>query len=162
MDDGRGLPVYIRLCAHGVAAGLAIGLVGSIATLPLGHSAISLGYATWPITLVSLVWFLNLFNFMDGIDGIAVSEAVFMSAAGGALAVLNRARRSVCGFRTAELAAGQNVHGRCGQWIFGLCHRRVCAGHNRLRYAVGLDMDTAFGHVSYRRHSHAAASAFAR
>ena len=30
-----------------------------------------------------LVWFLNLFNFMDGTDGIAASEAVFVSGALG-------------------------------------------------------------------------------
>jgi Fuc2NAc and GlcNAc transferase len=29
-----------------------------------------------------LVWLLNLFNFMDGIDGIAASEAIFVSSAG--------------------------------------------------------------------------------
>jgi Fuc2NAc and GlcNAc transferase len=30
---------------------------------------------------ILLVWFLNLFNFMDGTDGIAASEAVFVSSA---------------------------------------------------------------------------------
>jgi len=37
-------------------------------------------YGYFPGTLL-LVWFLNLFNFMDGTDGIAASEAVFVSAA---------------------------------------------------------------------------------
>ena len=91
MDDRRGLPVYLRLCAHFVAAGVAAGFVGSIESLTIGQTTISLGYARWPVTLISVVWFLNLFNFMDGIDGIATSEAVFMSAAGAMLAALNGA-----------------------------------------------------------------------
>lgn len=91
MDDRQGVPVYVRLCAHCVAAGIAIGLVGSIDSLPIGHVVVPLGSAAWLVTLISIVWFLNLFNFMDGIDGIAVSEAVFMSAAGGVLAGINGA-----------------------------------------------------------------------
>jgi Fuc2NAc and GlcNAc transferase len=91
LDDRKGLSVRLRLCAHAVAAGLAVGLVGSIQSLPLGQTVLSLGHAGLPITLISLVWFLNLFNFMDGIDGIAVSEAVFMNCAGGVLAASNGA-----------------------------------------------------------------------
>jgi Fuc2NAc and GlcNAc transferase len=37
---------------------------------------------------VGLVWVLNLFNFMDGIDGIAGSEAVFIGLGGAALVVV--------------------------------------------------------------------------
>lgn len=33
-----------------------------------------------PITLLFLVWIINAYNFMDGIDGMAVSGAVFVSA----------------------------------------------------------------------------------
>jgi Fuc2NAc and GlcNAc transferase len=101
MDDRQGVPVYVRLCAHCVAAGLAIGLVGSIESLPIGHVVVPLGYAAWLVTLISIVWFLNLFNFMDGIDGIAISEAIFMSAAGGLLAGINGAPP---GFVVAMLA----------------------------------------------------------
>jgi Fuc2NAc and GlcNAc transferase len=91
LDDRRGLPVYLRLCAHFVAAGVAAGLVGSIESLTIGKTVIFLGYARWPVTVISVVWFLNLFNFMDGIDGIAISEAVFIGAAGAVLAALNGA-----------------------------------------------------------------------
>jgi Fuc2NAc and GlcNAc transferase len=50
-----------------------------------------LGYVSYAITLAAVVWFLNLFNFMDGIDGLAISEAIFMSFGAGALAALNGA-----------------------------------------------------------------------
>ena len=38
----------------------------------------------WSVGLVALflVWLLNLFNFMDGIDGIAASETIFVSCTG--------------------------------------------------------------------------------
>jgi Fuc2NAc and GlcNAc transferase len=95
VDDRRGLPVYLRLCAHCAAAALATGLIGSIESLPLGQSVISLGYGAWLFTILSIIWFLNLFNFMDGIDGIAISEAIFMSGAGGVLAAVNGAPAGV-------------------------------------------------------------------
>ncbi len=57
------------------------------------------GWVTWwlmpevsllwaAITAIGLAWFLNLYNFMDGIDGIAAGEAAFLSAAVGLLSGL--------------------------------------------------------------------------
>ena len=40
-------------------------------------------------SLVTTVWFINLYNFMDGIDGLAGMEAVFVSAAAGFLLLIN-------------------------------------------------------------------------
>jgi Fuc2NAc and GlcNAc transferase len=37
---------------------------------------------------LGIMWVLNLFNFLDGIDGIAATEAVFMTCAGGAAGVI--------------------------------------------------------------------------
>jgi Fuc2NAc and GlcNAc transferase len=91
LDDRWRLPVYLRLSAHCAAAGLAIGLIGSMQSVSIGQTMVYLGYAAWPVTFVSIVWFLNLFNFMDGIDGLAISEAVFISGAGGILAAQNGA-----------------------------------------------------------------------
>lgn len=42
------------------------------------HSALFIFF----IVLLSLVWVLNIFNFMDGIDGIASSEAIFIAVSG--------------------------------------------------------------------------------
>jgi Fuc2NAc and GlcNAc transferase len=52
------------------------------------------------IALLTLVWVANLFNFMDGIDGIAGSEAVFVSGAG---ALLNWSRGGSVGLTAAML-----------------------------------------------------------
>ena len=46
----------------------------------------------YPVLLLVILWWINLFNFMDGIDGLAGSQAVFMLLAGaGLLAWLNPA-----------------------------------------------------------------------
>ena len=44
----------------------------------------------YPLLLLVILWWINLFNFMDGIDGLAGSQAVFMLLSGaGLLAWLN-------------------------------------------------------------------------
>jgi Fuc2NAc and GlcNAc transferase len=91
LDDRRGLPAFLRLLAHCAAAGIAVEFIGAVKSLGVGHSAVNFGYAAWPMSVVGIVWFLNLFNFMDGIDGIAISQALFMSLAGAALAAINGA-----------------------------------------------------------------------
>ena len=84
-DDCRPLPWPVRLAAQTLAAGwllVAIGMpyVPWLAFLP--EAAL---LALW---LAALVWLLNLYNFMDGIDGIAAAEAAFVAGAGLLLAWL--------------------------------------------------------------------------
>ena len=76
IDDLRGLSPGVRLVAQGVA--VTIGILA----LP-AHS----GLGTWsgPALYFSAIglmwiWWINLFNFMDGIDGLAVSEAAAICA----------------------------------------------------------------------------------
>ena len=69
------------------------------------------------------LWFINLFNFMDGIDGLAGSEAIAVAL--GYLALLTYAGLEDPFWRLAlviaavgrrlsvlELASGQGLHGR--------------------------------------------------
>jgi UDP-N-acetylmuramyl pentapeptide phosphotransferase/UDP-N-acetylglucosamine-1-phosphate transferase len=72
IDDLRGLPPIPRLLAQGAA--VAIGL----SALPGTQNALQvwIGPAFYLIGIALLwVWWINLFNFMDGIDGLAGSEA---------------------------------------------------------------------------------------
>lgn len=81
LDDLRGLPPLIRLVAQ--AAAVATGL----AALPAqaGADTAWLGSAAaLPILGVVWLWWVNLYNFMDGIDGIAGCETA--AIAGGLLA----------------------------------------------------------------------------
>lgn len=68
LDDVRGLPVALRFLAHFVAA---------VACL------LALGLTGWALLLVTLavVWITNLYNFMDGADGLAGGMATIGFAA---------------------------------------------------------------------------------
>lgn len=70
-DDRRSLPVGRRMAAQGaaVAAGLA---AASQWPAPLGGAVPA--PLLWPLLALGWVWFMNLFNFMDGIDGITGVE----------------------------------------------------------------------------------------
>lgn len=76
-DDFRTLPPAIRLAAHFGAAGLAVW------QLP-DHALVLQGLLPLPIdrmlTVLGLVWMTNLYNFMDGINGIAGAEAIAILA----------------------------------------------------------------------------------
>lgn len=72
IDDLRGLSPTPRLLAQLVAVGL-----GMTALMPVGlvfHGWLTTGLDVAAVGLLWL-WFVNLFNFMDGIDGLAGSEA---------------------------------------------------------------------------------------
>ena len=82
LDDRWHLPASARLGVHLAAAIWAVILLGGISEKALGNWGM---HGLWPgraIAVLILVWATNLFNFMDGLDGIAGSEAVFMSGAG--------------------------------------------------------------------------------
>jgi UDP-N-acetylmuramyl pentapeptide phosphotransferase/UDP-N-acetylglucosamine-1-phosphate transferase len=72
IDDLRGLSPAIRLLTQLGAVGL-----GVIALIPVGR--VFLGWPPAGLDAVAVgllwLWFINLFNFMDGIDGLAGSEA---------------------------------------------------------------------------------------
>src|SRR5690606_22568454 len=67
LDDWRSLPVEVRLPAHAAAA-LVFLLAAGGNELP--------GIAVTSIALLAIVWMANLFNFMDGADGLAGGMAV--------------------------------------------------------------------------------------
>ncbi len=81
-NDRQDIAFQWRLAAHLAAAVLLVMLVPS-AMFIFG------GAVPWLldrlIGVIALAWFINLYNFMDGIDGIAGTET--MSLAGGALAL---------------------------------------------------------------------------
>ena len=81
VDDRHSLPASVRLCAHVLAAGIFLIWMyrQSAPWLPaVGFGNVWVGALC---ALFALTWSTNLFNFMDGIDGLAGSEAVFVTAA---------------------------------------------------------------------------------
>lgn len=78
LDDIRGIPVFVRLAAHAVAA-VAIVLAGDLAFYHLDFPFWELALPAWVAvagSILYLIWMLNLYNFMDGIDGLAGGMAV--------------------------------------------------------------------------------------
>jgi Fuc2NAc and GlcNAc transferase len=84
MDDHGHIAPGWRLLAHFFAAGWALTWLGGLPPLPVFGSTLALGWPGHLILMFYLVWLLNLYNFMDGIDGIACIEAISVCI-GGAL-----------------------------------------------------------------------------
>jgi Fuc2NAc and GlcNAc transferase len=82
LDDRHRLRARTRLLTHALAAVLAIVCLGGFAPVQLGTHVEALGWAGSLLALLGIVWVINLFNFMDGIDGIAAGEALFVAGAG--------------------------------------------------------------------------------
>jgi len=87
-DDRSGLSPRLRLTVHLAAALWALIWLGGMPPVRVGEHLLELGWLGNLVALLGIVWTLNLFNFMDGIDGIAASEALFISCAASGLVVL--------------------------------------------------------------------------
>ena len=88
LDDRHRMPAGIRLAVHVAAGCWALLCLGGLGPLAVGRHAVDLGWPGQALALIAIVWALNLFNFMDGIDGIAASEAVFIVGGAAGLSVL--------------------------------------------------------------------------
>lgn len=75
-DDHGHIPARWRLIGHFLAGCWALYWLGGLAPLEIFNTRIDLGWAGRLFALMYLVWMLNLYNFMDGIDGLASAEAV--------------------------------------------------------------------------------------
>jgi Fuc2NAc and GlcNAc transferase len=85
VDDFRPVAAWVRFVVHLCAAVAAVATLGGPHVWYLGGSVIRLGWLGDVLETLGIVWTVNLFNFMDGIDGIAASEAGFVC---GSLALL--------------------------------------------------------------------------
>lgn len=74
LDDVRGLSVRVRLPAHLLASGVFLAFGGEISVV------------VWMLGVLATVWMTNLYNFMDGADGLAGGMAVVGFGAFGLVA----------------------------------------------------------------------------
>jgi len=84
-DDLYGVRPGKRALVHLVASVAVMAALGGLPQIRLGSWTLSLGWTGSVLAVAGIMWFLNLYNFMDGIDGIASVEAVTMGGFGGAL-----------------------------------------------------------------------------
>ena len=76
VDDLRGTPRWARLAVQAAAVFLALATFPSDA--PILTDVLPVAVDRFVVALIWL-WFINLFNFMDGIDGIAGGEAAIIA-----------------------------------------------------------------------------------
>jgi Fuc2NAc and GlcNAc transferase len=101
-DDRWGLPRTARLAAHATAAVWALVWLGGMPSLTVGEEAVRLGAGGSILAALAIIWSVNLYNFMDGIDGLAAGEALL---AGLAAALLLGLRDSSLAFLPLLLSA---------------------------------------------------------
>jgi Fuc2NAc and GlcNAc transferase len=82
IDDLHSISAWSRFCVHLCAAVIAVGLIGD-SSIPIWlHMGSAEIWIVRGFGVLAIAWGTNLFNFMDGIDGLAGSEAIFVGASG--------------------------------------------------------------------------------
>ena len=76
LDDHRGVASRVRFAVHLGSAGFAIYWLEGMPALNLVFMTIDFGLLGYLIGIFFIAWLLNLYNFMDGIDGIAGLETL--------------------------------------------------------------------------------------
>ena len=76
MDDHGHIAARWRLLGHFISAAWAVFWLGGLPVIQVFGFAVDLGWFGTVCAAIYLVWMLNLYNFMDGIDGIASIEAL--------------------------------------------------------------------------------------
>ena len=88
IDDHRPLAARWRLVGHFAGALLVLWSFGGLPTFIVLGVGVDLGIAGWVIGTLYIVWLLNLYNFMDGIDGLAGAQALCVTLGGTLLYAL--------------------------------------------------------------------------
>jgi len=89
LDDRAHLSVTFRLSIQAACAFFAISVAGEIPPILIGDVTFGGFMFVWVVLPFALIWLTNLYNFMDGIDGIAGVEASFVSLAASMILLFN-------------------------------------------------------------------------
>ena len=81
LDDIFSLKPLVRFAGQALAAAGALYFLGGLKMIDLGFTILTGTWLFTPLAFVGIIWFTNLFNFLDGIDGYAAMEAIFMGLA---------------------------------------------------------------------------------
>ncbi|MCM3874366.1 MAG: glycosyltransferase family 4 protein [Pyrinomonadaceae bacterium] len=107
-DHLGGLPVLLRLATQFAAAGLIVWGGGAVERLPLPDPLnFELSFFAVPFSLLWIVAVLNLYNFLDGIDGFAGLQGV---VAGLGIALWGQGEVAAVGLAVAGACAGFLPH----------------------------------------------------
>ena len=76
IDDVTDLKPSIRFSVQFITSVIAFFLLGGFQNLIIGGLHFDYKLVIYPLVILGMVWFLNLYNFLDGIDGYASVEAI--------------------------------------------------------------------------------------
>jgi Fuc2NAc and GlcNAc transferase len=107
MDDRWELSARSRLLVHLLGALWFLAWTGGFPRFSFGYLQVELGIFGTLFAALLIVWFVNLYNFMDGIDGLAAGEAVMVGTFGaGLLAMVGQPDLAVMALCIAAASAG--------------------------------------------------------
>ncbi len=78
LDDKYTLPFYWRLVAQFFSVAMVLYGLGGAPVIELGIYVLNANWMLDVFAALALMWLLNAYNFMDGIDGLAAMEAIFV------------------------------------------------------------------------------------
>ncbi|OFX88798.1 MAG: glycosyl transferase [Bacteroidetes bacterium GWF2_33_16] len=81
VDDVYTISPKVRLFVQITCGTIALYLLGGLKILDIGFNLISLPLLINILVIIGIVWFTNLFNFLDGIDGYISAEVIFIGLA---------------------------------------------------------------------------------
>jgi len=79
VDDLQHLDLKWRLPIQLLAATWSVWWLGDVPSIDMGWWQLPTSWLLNGLAVVALVWLLNLYNFMDGIDGLAGSELIYVN-----------------------------------------------------------------------------------
>jgi len=104
-DDIVQLDIKWRLPIQFAAAIWSVWWLGDVPPIQIGGFELSSTWLLNTLAVFGLIWLSNLYNFMDGIDGIAAGELVFVTAA-AFLIVINSSDQVITLLSATLLTAG--------------------------------------------------------
>lgn len=81
-DDIYELSAKLRLFVQLFVSCLGVFLLGGLSIINFGFIEISNPLVTNLVAVIATIWFINLYNFLDGINGYAGTEAIVLSISG--------------------------------------------------------------------------------
>jgi len=82
MDDLYELSPRVRLLVQAMVSIAGLYALGGLSCIDFGFWVLENPFITNTLAFLGIMWFINLYNFLDGIDGYAGSEAIFLAISG--------------------------------------------------------------------------------
>ena len=111
LDDHGHIVARWRLLMHFIAAAIGLFYLGSFPSINMFGYDVSLSWFGMILGSIYLVWMLNLYNFMDGINGLASAQAITFSLCSILIITINNYSDSSDAMTMLALALAGSVAG---------------------------------------------------